>query len=139
MSNVAQSHPSPHRARAGLSAQLFGAATAPLFWIGQLVLSSTLTNMVCRAGSSGPHGALHASLLCFDALAIAAAIAGGLVAHRCWNATHHEASGGSTRALEAGEGRSRFLALWGLLASLWFLFAIVFNTIASLMVPPCIN
>jgi hypothetical protein len=32
----------------------------------------------------------------------------------------------------------RFLALWGIFSSLWFLCAIIFNTIGSLTVPPCL-
>jgi hypothetical protein len=41
--------------------------------------------------------------------------------------------------LHTGEGRDRFLAMWGLLSSLWFFFAILFSTIASLTVTPCLS
>ena len=35
------------------------------------------------------------------------------------------------------QGRNRFLALWGMMSSLWFFAAILFNVFASIMVPPC--
>ena len=41
--------------------------------------------------------------------------------------------------LEAGEGRTRFLAVCGLMSALGFAAAILFNTIAVLTVPPCVG
>ena len=41
--------------------------------------------------------------------------------------------------VDAGEGRNRFLALWGMMSSLWFFAAILFNIIASVTVPPCFS
>jgi hypothetical protein len=37
----------------------------------------------------------------------------------------------------ASKGRDRFLALWGMMSSLWFFAAILFNVFASILVPPC--
>ena len=42
-------------------------------------------------------------------------------------------------ALQIGEGRARFLALWGIFSSLCFLIAILFNIIASVTVPICVQ
>jgi hypothetical protein len=82
-------------------------------------------------------GALYTTLIVFDAVAIAVAILGGVVSWMSWNATQGEKSGGAHRALHTGEGRARFMALWGIMSSLWFLGAIVFSTIGSIVVPLC--
>jgi hypothetical protein len=107
---------------------LFGCAAAPLAWLGQVVLDYGVTTAACYPGdhpvalhTAGP---LQAALIACDVLALAICAAGALVSWRGW------------RRARAGEGRSRFLALWGVMSSLWFLAAILFNVIASL-VPPC--
>jgi hypothetical protein len=119
---------------------LFGCVAAPLFWTGQLILGYGVTAQACYPGdhpaalaASGP---LFTLLILFDAVALAAAAAGGLVSWRAWRRVR--APGGHTHTLHTGEGRNRFLAMWGLLSSLWFFGAILFNTIASVTVPPCL-
>ena len=141
MSNLSEAHPSPHRDRVSLGALIFGASAAPSFWIAQLLLSSACSGVLCGSNTNkaATIGMLQSLFLAFDAVAVLAAVAGALVSYRCWRATHREHPGGTGHAVESGEGRSRFLALWGMLASIWFLFAIAFNAIASFVVPPCIG
>ena len=136
-------HPAPHKNRVSLALLLFGAAAAPLFWLGQLMLGYGVTAMVCypadrpqQVASSGPWGAL---LISFDAVAIIAAAAGGVVSLWCFARVRHEKGGGAHHALGIGEGRARFMALWGIFSSLWFFCAILFNVIASVMVPLCLH
>jgi hypothetical protein len=45
--------------------------------------------------------------------------------------------GTGNAVLEIGEGRTRFLALSGMLASGLFFAAVVFNVIGLIFVPPC--
>ena len=108
---------------------LFGCTAAPLFWLGQMMLGYGVTAYVCYPGdhpvnlmSAGP---LFGSLLLMDAIAVMACAAGAAVSWRAWRLPH------------AGEGRNRFLALWGVMSSLWFFAAILFNVFASIMVPAC--
>jgi hypothetical protein len=107
---------------------LFGAAAAPLFWLGQMMLGYGVTAAICYPGdhpvSLAAAGPLFAALVAFDLVALAACAAGGFVALRAWRQT--------------GGGPGRFLAFWGLMSSLWFAAAILFNAIASLAVPPCL-
>lgn len=120
---------------------LFGASAAPLFWVGQILLSYGVSAYACYPGDRpvmpSATAPLHALLMVFDGIALLAAILGGLVSWQAWR----KAGAGSDHRhiLHTGEGRDRFLAIWGLLSSLWFFFAILFNTIASLTVPPCLN
>jgi hypothetical protein len=132
----------PRARRAGFLVLLFGACVAPVFWLGQLMLSYWITAFGCYPGDHPAPlistSTLQTALIAFDAAALLACAAGGVVSWRSWQRTRHESQGGHEHALHTGEGRSRFLALWGIMSSLWFFGAILFNTIASLTVPPCL-
>jgi len=141
MTDTSTGHPAPHRDRVRSITLIFSAGAAPIFWLGQLMLAYAISAQVCFNGdhpttvaSSAP---LHAVLLGFDVIAIAAAVAGGLVSYACWLRVRHEMAGGHRHMIEAGEGRTRFMAMWGMLSSGCFLFAIAFEAIASFMVPLC--
>ncbi len=134
------SHPAPHRHLVSFWTLLFGAAAAPLFWLGQLMLGFLVTADACFGGDHPTTAApapLHTVLFAFDGIAAAAAVAGGIVAYASWRALRVEKQGGHETALETGAGRARFLALWGILSSAIFLAAIVFTTIATMGVPLC--
>ncbi len=119
----------PRRFRLGM----FGACAAPIFWIGQVSLGYLVSAEACyggdHPGAAMSAGSLRVLLVAFDAVAIAAALAGGISAYAVFRASRRDTS--------EVEGRVRFLAIWGLLSSLWFLAAILFNTIVSLGVPAC--
>jgi len=105
---------------------LFGVGAAPLFWAGQVMLAYGVTAYACYPGDHpvalADAGGLRLILLLFDGIALAGGGAGALVSWRLWRHVKQE--------------RNRFLALWGLMSSLGFLAAILFNVIASLIVPP---
>jgi hypothetical protein len=110
---------------------LFGCSAAPLFWLGQMMLGYGVTAYVCYPGDHplGPSmgAGLFVPLLIFDLIALGGCAAGALVSWRLW-----------TRR-RAGGGRNRFLALWGVMSSLWFFAAILFNVLVSILVPPCLS
>ena len=139
----AGAHPAPHRDRVSFGALLFGACAAPLSWLGQLGLGYGLTAQICfpsdHPQALPPDMPVFATLVAFDIIAFAGCIAGGGVAWWAWWQTRNEKDGGERHALHTGEGRTRFLALWGIMSSLWFAAAILFNAIASITVPPCLN
>jgi heme/copper-type cytochrome/quinol oxidase subunit 2 len=120
---------------------LFGAAAAPIFWVGQLMLGYAVTAYACYPGDHPVQvrygSALLTTVIVFDIVALIVCAAGGLVSWRSWQAVR--ADRGHRHTLHTGEGRDRFLAMWGLLSSLCFFFAILFNTIASVTVTPCLN
>jgi hypothetical protein len=141
MSEVA--HPAPHRHRVSFWTLMFGACAAPIFWLGQMMLGYSVSAIACY-GSDHPTviasgTTLRTALIVFDAVAIAAALAGGIVSFLCWREVHNEKEGGPRQALALGDGRARFMALWGIMSSLWFLGAIIFSTIASITVPLCVQ
>lgn len=108
---------------------LFGAFAAPLAWLGHMMLAYGVSAYVCYPADhpvmltrTGP---LFAALLLFDAVALGLCAAGGLVSWRAW------------QMMRRGAGPGRFLALAGVMSSLWFAAAILFNVLASLAVPSC--
>ena len=73
-----------------------------------------------------------------DAIAaLAIAIAATVVSFVMWRRVSEEAAGGQEHLLEGGQGRTRFFAIWGVWAGVWFALQIVFATIAAFWVPPC--
>jgi hypothetical protein len=81
------------------------------------------------------------SLLALIVCALAVA-----VAVRCWTRTrheHHEAAGrgaehaAPTALMETGEGRTRFMALAGVIASTTFLLVVLIHTASVILVQPC--
>jgi hypothetical protein len=110
---------------------LFGCCAAPLCWLGQMMLAYGVSAYVCYPGDHplGPSvgGGLYVPLIAFDGIALAGCAAGALVSWRIW------------ARLRPGEGRNRFLALWGVMSSLWFFAAILFNVLVSVTVTPCLS
>lgn len=139
----AASHPSPHRDRVGLVPLFVGLWAAPAAWSGQLIVNYALASYACYPRYVPQHhviagwGGIWWGLLAINIAAILVAAAGAAVALRSWFATRHEHPGHVGHVLETGMGRSRFLALLGILTSVGFLVAVVFDTIVLLVVPLC--
>lgn len=136
-------HPAPQRERVGLAALAFGLAAPPLAWAGQLVTNYAIASHVCFPGGQPLAGlAVEAHpawlvLLIVELLALAIAVSAGGVAYASWRSTRKEAEGETSHMFEKGEGRTRFLALWGLITSVGFVIAIGFSLIGLFVVPLC--
>lgn len=133
-------HPAPQRHLVSFWTLLFGAAAAPFFWLGQMIFGFLVTSGACFGGEHPTRASaspLHAALFAFDGIAIVAAMTGGIVAYASWQTLRREKQVDHKTALETGEGRARFLALWGVLSSAIFLAAILFTAIATVGVPLC--
>jgi hypothetical protein len=133
--------PAPETRSVKFLTLLVGCCAAPIVWVGQLVLGYGVTAYICYPGDhpstlvrSGP---LFSALLAFDTVALAACATGGLVSWRAWAHSSRANHAAPDHILHTGEGRDRFLAMWGLMSSLWFFIAVLFNAIASITVPPC--
>ena len=125
------------------AALLFGAAGAPVFWTGQLMLNYIVTADGCYPGDHpqaiASAASLRAAMYAFDTVAILVTAAAAITAWLCFRQTRSSSETGGDRHFAASQGRAHFLASWGLLSSLWFFGAILFNTIASIVVPPCLS
>ena len=134
-------HPSPHRGNVSAAALFLGLFAGPVVWGLQLIVNYGVASSACYAGDT-PHSmptwhSAWAVILLLNFLAAILALAGAALSYQHWQATRQEHHGDAGHALEAGEGRTRFLALWGVMTGLGFFVAILFNTLALFMVPQC--
>jgi hypothetical protein len=120
---------------------MIGLAGAPLAWSVQIIVGYAVSAYACyprRMPLALPlFDSLRGMLLTISAAAIALSLLSTLVAYRSWTATRAEHEGNQHAALEAGEGRTRFMALCGLVTSAGFFIALLFTGVIPLLVHPC--
>ncbi len=144
-------HPAPARGQAHLGVLLFGLMGAPVTWAAHLLANVTIAGRACYSGAElrpPDLAAAHATqtlILAIDAVAALLALAALIVSYRAWRQTRHEqppqSQDGSAHehVAEVGEGRTRFIALGGILMSSVFFVAILFDTYAAIVMPECAN
>lgn len=135
-------HPAPYRGHVGLSTLWFGLLAPPAAWSIQIVVSYSLASLVCF-----PHDTPLAApvftgtwwiLLAINAAALAATVAAILVAYRAWHASLRDRpSDSAASALESGAGRSRFMAISGILLGGGFVVLSIFMISTLFVVPLC--
>jgi len=137
-------HPSPHRDRVSPWASLLALAAGPAAWILQLCVNFGVSASLCEQGGA-PRSTPPASgwapedvfLLCVNLACLAIALAGGMTALAAWRRSRSEKPGGAHAVLDVGEGRTRFLALCGMLTAAAFAIAIAFDTAWPFFIPSC--
>lgn len=135
-------HPSPHRRRAAPWMVVAGLFAAPVSWSMQLFASYVLSGDRCHdLETAGPGGVGTGSGLttALGVVAIAVCSCGFWFAYRTWRLTRGEAPGDHHEALTAGNGRTRFLGLCGMIASPIFIIAALVLLLVPLLESPCIN
>ena len=142
-------HPAPARGRAGLGALAFGLFGAPAAWSVQTLVNLPVAAHGCfprLAPLSAPATAVRGVVFAVSVAALVVCVAAAAVAWRSWARTRDEQQEGSGQGaehapesalLETGEGRTRFLALAGVLSSLTFLLVSAAHAATVLLVPPC--
>jgi hypothetical protein len=141
MSAPAAVHPAPAVRVATPAALWFGLFGAPVAWSLQLLASYALVAHGCYPDAAPMTmpvvPGLRALVLGTGAAALAVALLAGVSAWRSWRATRREHEGEHEALLEAGEGRTRFMALAGILLSAVFVLGIVMNVVPLLLLRPC--
>jgi hypothetical protein len=134
-------HPSAARGRTSIGALLYGLAAAPCAWFAAQIFSAGLTQHACfpKYDPLLTPAFAGSRLACILALLIAMAVSasGALIAYIAWRRTRSEHVGDTGVLLDIGEGRSRFMALAGLLTSVGFLISSLFSLPAAIVVPTC--
>jgi len=136
-------HPAPHRGRAGAMEMTFGLLGGPAAWFAQLCAGFALSSWPCFPGdqhmlSPTAGFAWTGAAVGFVSLtAFAVAVAAMFVSRGLLRRTRDEYPGDPAHLLEAGTGRTRFLALWGTIAGGGFAVATAFTAIAFFILPRC--
>jgi len=147
---AAEGHPAPERGKVPLSALWFGFIGGPAAWSVQALVNTSLTAHSCYPRltplSSPTTGGLRGIAFAVSLLALAVCVAAAAVSWRTWWRTREEHQQGTGRGrqhepsaalLETGEGRTRFMALAGVLTSVLFLVVSAINTASLFLVSPC--
>jgi len=137
-------HPAPARHQTDIGTLAFGIFGAPVIWGVHFLANVTIASRTCSTlAPMKPSVTAYASVLAIDAIALVIAAAAFILSMHAWQATKHEAANkedGATSAEQVaygGEGRTRFMALGGIIVSAIFTTAILFDTVAAIMVSSC--
>jgi hypothetical protein len=145
-----EEHPAPARRDAALSALWFGFVGAPAAWSVQTLVNLSLVSHSCYPRltplASPATGGVRGIAFTVSLVALAVCLAAAFVSWRTWWRTREEHQRGSGRAqqhqpssalLETGEGRTRFMALAGVLTSVTFLVVSALHMSTIFLVSPC--
>ena len=134
-------HPAPHRHAVPHWRASYALAAAPIAWFLQENVSYAVASRLCRFGAEATASpaatTLAAWLALLGALAAGVALSGAWMGWRDGRRVVGEHPGSSHVLLEVGEGRTRFVAICGVLTSLGFALAIAFTTATSLAASLC--
>lgn len=143
LSGFSASHPAPERGHVDGRLLAFGLLGAPFAWALYILFDYGIASHACypsdtplRTPMAGWEWVPPVLRIVNIAALVVAAVA-VFVSYRNWTRTRGEAGGGQHRAVQTGEGRTRFLAVWGMWGGLWFVANIAFATIAVFAVPLC--
>jgi hypothetical protein len=139
--SLTDAHPSPKRGAMAPWRLLTGLAAGPFGWILQLLIDYGLSSLLCTgrrtmAQQPSSSGEL-AGLLAVNLFCLAIALYGLALSYGGWRKVSDEKTGGGHETLNIGEGRSRFIAVAGILTGGLFALAILFNTVEPFMIPAC--
>jgi hypothetical protein len=141
-------HPAPRQHRVSLTALWFGLFGAPAAWAIQLITDYALLAHFCYPRdtplASPTFSGVRLVALLVSAGLLVVGVAALLVALRSWRRTRRETSGTASgeqqqqrEAADIGEGRTRFMALAGILVSGIFVYGILMAALPLLSMSAC--
>ena len=137
----AATHPAPHRDRVGRAAIAFGLGAAPAAWGLQLLSNASLASRACFPKdvplAAASWGSVTSVVVSIGICALVVCLLATLVAWRSWSKTGSERPGSAHHLLESGDGRTRFLAMAGMMSGGLFFIAIALTVLNTAGVPAC--
>ncbi|HEX3846004.1 MAG TPA: hypothetical protein VHV81_01375 [Steroidobacteraceae bacterium] len=136
-------HPAPHAPRVRILEISFIVFGGPAAWFLQLCAGYALASGPCfREGVrlAAPKASLSWSgpaMIAVMVAALAVALIALVLAWRAYVETRGERAGGASALLEAGAGRTRFLAFWGVVYGAGFAVATAVTVVAFMALPRC--
>ena len=138
-------HAAPHRDRIGLPMLAFGLFGGAAAWAVQLISNYALMAHFCyplqTPEASPTFGGVRAVAIVISAVLLVVAVLALLVAIRSFNVTRHEIETNEGKehheTAEVGEGRTRFLAMAGILVSGIFVYGVVMAGVPLISMPVC--
>ncbi|MBV8853489.1 MAG: hypothetical protein JOY91_08805 [Sinobacteraceae bacterium] len=136
-------HPAPHRERVRPLASAFALLGGPVAWFVLVCAGFAMSSWPCfpmdqpRSAPLDGYGwtQVLTDILCGAAVAVA--LAAAFTGWRLLQLTREEMHGDHRHLVDTGAGRTRFLALWGLVAGIGFAVATAITGIALFILPRC--
>lgn len=125
-------HPSPGKKRISPITLWSGLLLAPLAFSVQVICSYPVASDLCARG-----GSPLAWLIAINVATVLVAAAGVIAAWISWRHTRAEKAGGAEATAERGDGRTRFLAQFGMISSALLLFAVLMQLTSLVFFGPC--
>ncbi|UIJ71011.1 hypothetical protein [Aurantimonas sp. HBX-1] len=127
-------HPAPARRRVSAALLSLGLLGAPIGWSLQLLAGSALAGLSCvsESGVVEPQSGYdwaYPAMIGANAAAVVIGLAGLAIAFHTFRQSGHVGADTHGGVMDAGEGRTRFLSIWGIWASVLFLIATANNTL----------
>lgn len=137
-------HPAPHRDRVMNIESAFGLLGGPAGWFLQLCAGFALASGPCftagtRVTASGAPPWAWPTMIAASIVGVLLGVAALLVSWRIFQRTKQEMIGDHRHLIETGSGRTRFLALWGVLLGAGFALATLLTFVAFTTVPKCVG
>ena len=133
-------HPSPGRDKVAVPWLIAGLAIPSAAWTLEMLTGFGVSSNACpltpiprKGGFSGE----ETLLLSVQLVCLIAAIASGFMSYRHWRLVQAEKQDSEHSHLTIGEGRTRFLAIAGMLVAGTFAVAILFNVAEPILIPSC--
>jgi amino acid transporter len=136
-------HPAPHRGRVGRTNAAFGVIAGPAAWFIELCGGYALASAQCYSQADRTLEPLSRAAWTWPAMialliaCVLVALAAVVVSARTFARTRAESGGDYKHLMEVGAGRTRFLALWGVLLGAGFALATALTAVAFVVVPRC--
>lgn len=134
-------HPAPQRNKINQGFLWLSVLAAPLAWVAHLLVNYAIADHACSALAGGTGSAFAGgqltTMLLIDLAAILFSVAAGYIAVEHWRNSQSERGGGMQHLVHSGEGRTRFLAMCGILTSALFATAVLIDAIGTILGPPC--
>ena len=139
-------HAAPQRGAVRLPVLAFGLFGGPAAWAVQLISNYALMSHFCYPTdtplASPTYGGVRVLALLTSAVLLVVAVLALVVAIRSWSATRNEAEVTDRSAhhetAEVGEGRTRFLAMSGILVSGIFVYGVLMAGVPLVSMPICV-
>jgi hypothetical protein len=135
-------HPAPKAGAMRLTESFFAVFAGPIMWFLQLTMGFALVTEPCfnagePAAVPGLVNRMHTAALGLVVLAWAVSLVAAWVAWRAYQRTEDEGHGDHRHVMEVGTGRTRFLALWGVILGIGSAVATSFTAVALFVLPRC--
>ncbi len=136
-------HPAPHRDQVSGFESVFGLLGGPGAWFAQLCAGYAMASWPCfpreehRFLPEAGFAWTWAAIVAVSLAAVLVSTAAFVVSRRTYIRVQGESRGSHQHLLDVGSGRTRFLALWGMVLGASFAVATAMTLIAFFVLPRC--